>query len=47
MLTGVPRSTVNRALKGEGTLAVETLIQLCAGMQIDVVALMRDAAKQV
>ena len=43
--TGVPRSTVDRALDGEHTLAVETLVQLCAGMGLDVVQLIRQAAQ--
>lgn len=42
--TGVPRSTVDRALNGDHTLAVETLVQLCAGMGLDVVQLIRQAA---
>lgn len=43
--TGVPRSTVDRALNGDHTLAVETLVQLCAGMGLDVVQLIRQAAQ--
>ena len=42
----VPRSTVDRALKGEGTLAIETLILLCQGMGLDLVALVTEAAKR-
>ena len=45
-LTGVPRSTAERALKGEGTLAIETLIALCSGMRLDVVSLVNEAAKR-
>lgn len=45
--TGVPRSTIDRALKGDGTLAVETLISLAAGMDLDLAALVREAAKRL
>ena len=44
-LTGQTRSTVNRALVGKSAIAVEALIALCAGMQIDVVKLISEAAK--
>ena len=39
----MPRSTVDRALKGEAAISVEVLIPLCAAMQMDAAALMRDA----
>jgi len=42
--SGLPRSTVDRALKGEGALAVEVLVPLCIAMQLDVASLLRDAA---
>ncbi|MGC4154819.1 MAG: helix-turn-helix transcriptional regulator [Propionicimonas sp.] len=45
-LTGVDRSTVDRALKGEMTLAVETLIQLCAGMELNLAELVTEAARR-
>ena len=41
--SGLPRSTVDRALKGEAAISVEVLIPLCAAMQMDAAALMRDA----
>lgn len=40
--SGLPR-TVDRALKGEAAISVEVLIPLCAAMQMDAAALMRDA----
>ena len=43
-LTGVARSTINRALSGNGSISVEVLIQLCAGMGLDVVSLVNEAA---
>ena len=43
-LTGVARSTINRALSGDGSISVEVLIQLCAGMGLDVVSLVNEAA---
>ena len=42
--SGVARSTVERTLKGEHAIAVEVLIQLCAGMGLDVVSLVNEAA---
>ena len=44
--TKVPRSTVDRALKGEGTLAIETLIMLCPGMGLDLIGLVNEAMKR-
>ena len=43
-LTGVARSTINRALSGKGAISVEVLIQLRAGMGLDVVSLVNEAA---
>lgn len=42
--TGVARPTVNRALTGKSAIAIESLIQLCHGMELDVVALITEAS---
>lgn len=42
--TGLPRSTVYRALRGETAIAVEVLLPLCEGMRLDVAVLLRNAA---
>lgn len=44
--SGVPRSTVERALKGTHGLTVEVLIPLCQAMGLDAVAILREAVKQ-
>lgn len=44
-LTGVGRSTVNRALKGQSALAIEALIPLCLGMGLDAGRLLDEASK--
>lgn len=44
--SGVGRSTVNRALKGQSAIAVEILIPLCAGMGLDAVRLLDEAVSQ-
>ncbi len=35
-MTGVAKTTVQRALKGDTALAVEVLLQLCEGLGMDV-----------
>lgn len=45
-LTGVGRSTVDRALKGRSAIAVEVLIPLCMGMGIDPAALLTTASRR-
>jgi len=45
--SGVARSTVDRALKGEGTLAIETLIALCDGMGLDAGKLVNGAVERL
>lgn len=42
--TGIKRSTVDRALKGESAIAVEVIIPLCQGMGLDVARLISEAA---
>ena len=42
--TGVKRSTVDRAFRGQSAIAVEVLISLCAGMGLDLVELVREAS---
>lgn len=41
--SGLPRSTVDRALKGEVALSVEVLVPLCIAMQLDAATLLREA----
>lgn len=41
--TGLARSTVDRSLSGSSAIAVEVLIPLCQGMDLDPVALIRAA----
>lgn len=43
--SGIPRSTVDRALKGRSALAVEVLIPLCAAMDLDLTRLLTEAAR--
>lgn len=44
--SGVPRSTVDRAMKGKTALAVEALIPICSSLGLDVVSLVTEAAAQ-
>lgn len=43
--SGLPRSTVDRALHGQVVISVEVLVPLCQGMQVDAAALLRDGAR--
>lgn len=45
-MSGLARSTIDRAMKGEGGLSVETLIPLAQAMRLDVIALTREAARR-
>ena len=45
--SGVSRSTVDRALKGDSALSIETLMALCDGMGLDLVTLMVEAQRHV
>lgn len=45
--TGLARTTVHRALKGDTALAVEVLIPLALGMNVDLARLMRKASSAV
>ena len=44
--SGVAKTTVNRALKGDTALAVEVLIPLCAALCIDLGQLLNEAARR-
>ena len=44
--SGVAKTTVNRALKGDTALAVEVLIPLCAALRIDLGQLLNEAARR-
>lgn len=44
--TGLARTTIIRALKGETALAVEVLLPLCAALRMDVGALLDAAQRQ-
>lgn len=44
--SGVPKSTVDRAMRGESALSVEVLIPLCAALGLDVGELIDQAARQ-
>jgi transcriptional regulator with XRE-family HTH domain len=43
--SGLPRSTVDRALKGDGALAVEILVPLCEAMDLGLSVLLAEAVK--
>lgn len=45
-MSGLARSTIDRALKGEGALSIETLIPLAQAMRLDVITLTREAARR-
>ena len=44
--SGVAKTTVNRALKGDTALAVEVLIPLCVALRIDLGQLLNEAARR-
>ena len=44
--SGVAKTTVNLALKGDTALAVEVLIPLCAALRIDLGQLLNEAARR-
>lgn len=43
--TGLSRSTIDRALKGETAISIEVLIPLAAGMEMDLSALIDQASE--
>lgn len=43
--SGLARSTVDRALSGKSAIAVEVLIPLCRGMDLDPVKLLTEAQR--
>lgn len=44
--SGIARSTVARALKGESALAVEVYVPICQGMGLDPIALLTEAQRE-
>ena len=44
--SGLARSTIDRALKGHGALAIEALVPLAQAMELDLAALMREAMRR-
>ena len=45
--SGVAKTTVNRAFKGETAIAIEPLLKLCAALKIDMAELLDEAQRQV
>lgn len=45
-LSGVSKTTVQRAMQGKSAIAVEALVALCAALRLDVAKLVDEAQKE-